>query len=58
MQENFLPFLDLFQKESTKVEACKYILDVYKRNGKEYTSDAVVINALMYVGKILNDSVK
>ncbi|XP_046805800.1 VPS35 endosomal protein sorting factor-like isoform X1 [Lucilia cuprina] len=57
VQENFLPFLDLFQKESSKVEAGKYILDIYKRNGKEFTYDAVVINALMYVGKILNDSV-
>ncbi|TMW48635.1 hypothetical protein DOY81_006300 [Sarcophaga bullata] len=57
VQENFLPFLDLFQKESTKVEACKYILDIYKRNGKEITYDAVVINALMYVSKMLNDSV-
>ena len=27
----FLPFLDLFQKESVKVEACKSILFAYRR---------------------------
>lgn len=58
IQEYFLAFLDLFQKESLKVEACKHILDIYKRNGKDHTNDPVVINALMYIGKILNDYVK
>lgn len=57
-QENFLPFLNLFHTESTKVEACKHILEVYERNSKEYTIDPVVINALTYICKILNDSVK
>ncbi|XP_075145399.1 VPS35 endosomal protein sorting factor-like [Haematobia irritans] len=58
IQEYFLVYiLDLFQKESHKVEACKYILDIYKRNGKDHINDPVVINALMYIGKILNDYV-
>ncbi|XP_013110516.2 VPS35 endosomal protein sorting factor-like [Stomoxys calcitrans] len=57
VQEYFLVYLDLFQKESLKVEACKYILDIYKRNGNDHTNDPVVINALMYIGKILNDYV-
>ncbi|XP_011291611.2 VPS35 endosomal protein sorting factor-like [Musca domestica] len=57
VQEHFLSYLDLFQKESLKVEACKHILDIYKRNGNESTNDPVVINALMYIGKILNDYV-
>lgn len=58
VQEHFLSYLDLFQKEFLKVEACKHILDIYKRNGNESTNDPVVINALMYIGKILNDYVK
>ncbi|KAH8281161.1 hypothetical protein KR054_012542, partial [Drosophila jambulina] len=57
IQPNFLPYLDLFQKESVRVEVCKNILIYYKQNSEEYTSDAVVTNALMYLGKILNDSV-
>ncbi|KAH8243880.1 hypothetical protein KR032_011089, partial [Drosophila birchii] len=57
IQPNFLPYLDLFQKESVRVEVCKNILSYYKQNSEEYTSDAVVTNALMYLGKILNDSV-
>lgn len=58
IQPNFLPYLDLFQKESVRVEVCKNILSFYKQNSDEYTCDAVVTNALMYLGKILNDSVK
>ncbi|XP_034132852.1 VPS35 endosomal protein sorting factor-like isoform X2 [Drosophila guanche] len=57
IQPNFLPYLDLFQKESVRVEVCKTILTYYKQNSEEYTCDAVVTNALMYLGKILNDSV-
>ncbi|KAH8351149.1 hypothetical protein KR084_008086, partial [Drosophila pseudotakahashii] len=57
IQPNFLPYLDLFQKESVRVEVCKNILNFYKQNSEEYTCDAVVTNALMYLGKILNDSV-
>ncbi|KAH8369160.1 hypothetical protein KR009_002879, partial [Drosophila setifemur] len=58
IQPNFLPYLDLFQKESVRVEVSKNILNFYKQNSEEYTCDAVVTNALMYLGKILNDSVK
>ncbi|KQS39467.1 uncharacterized protein Dere_GG12848, isoform B [Drosophila erecta] len=57
IQPNFLPYLDLFQKESVRVEVCKNILSFYKQNSEHYTCDAVVTNALMYLGKILNDSV-
>lgn len=56
LQENFLPFLNLFHKDAVKSEACKRILIIYKRNSHEYTTDPVVISALMYIGKILNDS--
>jgi len=58
IQTNFLPYLDLFHKESVRVEVCKSILGYYRQNSEEQTCDAVVTNALMYLGKILNDSVK
>ncbi|XP_017855608.1 PREDICTED: UPF0505 protein CG8202 [Drosophila arizonae] len=57
IQPHFLPYLDLFHKESVRVEMCKSILSYYRQNSEERTSDAVVTNALMYLGKILNDSV-
>ena len=28
-QEKFLPFLDMFQRESVKVEACKSIMEAF-----------------------------
>lgn len=55
--DNFLPVLDLFKKESTKVDVCKQIMTIYKNNVETTTSDAVVSNALMYICKVLNDSV-
>ncbi|XP_055614690.1 VPS35 endosomal protein sorting factor-like [Uranotaenia lowii] len=56
--ENFLPMLDLFQKESIKLDVCKSILTSYKSaSGDLYISDPVVTNALMYISKVLNDSV-
>ncbi|XP_034113243.1 VPS35 endosomal protein sorting factor-like [Drosophila albomicans] len=57
IQPHFLPYLDLFHKESVRVEVCKSILSYYRQNSEEQTCDAVVTNALMYLGKILNDSV-
>ncbi|EDV92899.1 VPS35 endosomal protein sorting factor-like [Drosophila grimshawi] len=57
IQPNFLPYLDLFHKESVRVEVCKSILNYYRQNSEERTCDAVVTNALMFLGKILNDSV-
>ncbi|XP_037942668.1 VPS35 endosomal protein sorting factor-like [Teleopsis dalmanni] len=57
IQEHFLPYLDLFHKESVKIEVCKNILTIFKRNSRDYTSDAIVTNSLMYIGKILNDYV-
>lgn len=64
-QENFLPLLDLFQKESIKHDVCKCIMLNYKAfciNGdndvSSVISDPVVINALMCVAKVLSDGVK
>lgn len=29
LQEKFLPFLDMFQKDSVRVDVCKSIMDVF-----------------------------
>jgi hypothetical protein len=57
--------LDLFQKESVKVEVCKNILQKYKSfccsdevESTVYINDPVVINAFMCVAKVLSDGVK
>lgn len=64
-QENFLPTIDLFQKESVKFEVCKNIMTKYKSfccndevEFSSYINDPVIINAFMCVSKVLNDSVK
>ena len=31
MMDNFIPFLDMFQKESVKVEACKSVMTAFVR---------------------------
>ncbi|XP_022913780.2 VPS35 endosomal protein-sorting factor-like [Onthophagus taurus] len=53
--DNFLPFLDLFQQENVKVEACKVIIS--SCISSQHTSDPVIINALMYTCSILHDSI-
>jgi hypothetical protein len=65
LQDNFLPMLDLFQKESVKIEVCKNILQKYKSfccsdevESTAYINDPVVINAFMCVAKVLSDGVK
>lgn len=64
-QENFLPTIDLFQKDSIKFEVCKNIMVKYKAfcSNEEaeissHINDPVIINAFMCVAKVLNDSVK
>jgi hypothetical protein len=63
--DNFLPTIDLFQKETIKFDVCKSILQNYKsfclneeNDVATFTSDPVVINALMCIAKILYDGVK
>lgn len=56
MMDNFLPFLDMFQKESLKVEACKEIMIAYNKTATEL-SDTVIINALKTICKTLHDSI-
>jgi hypothetical protein len=64
-QENFLPTIDLFQKDSVKFDVCKNIMMKYKSfcsndeaELSSYINDPVIINAFMCVAKVLNDSVK
>ncbi|PFX19482.1 UPF0505 protein C16orf62-like [Stylophora pistillata] len=55
--DKFLPFLDMFQKESIKVDVCKLILEAFVKYQEEPTNDPVVVNALLYVCKTMHDSV-
>ncbi|XP_040214484.1 VPS35 endosomal protein-sorting factor-like isoform X4 [Rana temporaria] len=55
--EKFLPFLDMFQKESVRVEVCKSIMEAFNRNQQEATKDPVMLNALLHVCKTMHDSV-
>ena len=56
--EKFLPFIDLLQKESMKVEACRSIAQSFALHQKDSTSDPVILNAMMYVGKVMHDSLR
>ncbi|XP_036166147.1 VPS35 endosomal protein sorting factor-like isoform X3 [Myotis myotis] len=55
--EKFLPFLDMFQKESVRVEVCKCIMEVFVKHQHEPTKDPVILNALLHVCKTMHDSV-
>ncbi|XP_012255846.2 VPS35 endosomal protein-sorting factor-like isoform X2 [Athalia rosae] len=54
--ENFLPLIDLFHKESIKVEVCKTVIEGLGSQGGLIT-DPIVINALMFLARIMHDSV-
>lgn len=61
--DSFMPFIDMYQKESVKLEACKIILtNFFEQQTKTSDSnllvtDPVIINALMQMCKALHDSV-
>lgn len=57
IQENFLPYLDLFQKDSIRIIVCKNILIRFHDKSEDNISDEIVINAIMFIGRILRDSV-
>eukprot|EP00794_Sanderia_malayensis_P009295 gene9295-10276_t len=57
LTEKLMPFLDMFQKESIKVEACKTIMEAFNRYQKDEITDPVIINALMQICKTMHDSV-
>ncbi|XP_064405950.1 VPS35 endosomal protein-sorting factor-like [Halichondria panicea] len=54
--DKFLPFIDLFQKESVKVEVCKTVINAFVVNQSGNISDPMVMNAVMYLCKTLHDS--
>lgn len=56
--DKFLPLLDLFQKESVKVAVCKNIMDKFSKNQQETTNDPVITNALMFICRVMHDSVR
>lgn len=53
---NFLPLIDLFHKESIKVEVCKNIIEGFSDQSGPIT-DPIIINALMFIARIMHDSV-
>ncbi|XP_061085537.1 VPS35 endosomal protein-sorting factor-like isoform X2 [Conger conger] len=55
--ERFLPFLDMFQKDSVRVEVCRSIMEVFIKYQQEPTRDPVILNALLHVCKTMHDSV-
>ncbi|KAM5151572.1 VPS35 endosomal protein-sorting factor-like isoform 2-T2 [Mantella aurantiaca] len=55
--EKFLPFLDMFQKESVRIEVCKCIMEAFDKHQREATKDPVILNALLHVCKMMHDSV-
>ncbi|XP_005101203.1 VPS35 endosomal protein sorting factor-like [Aplysia californica] len=55
--EKFLPFIDMFQREAIKVEVCKCVLESFNKHQLTPVNDPVVINAMMFLGKIMHDSV-
>lgn len=62
--DNFLQFLDLFKKESIRMDVCKEVLAAYKANvpvpafeQESIISDVVVMNSLLQIAKHLNDGI-
>ncbi|KAK2587997.1 hypothetical protein KPH14_004073 [Odynerus spinipes] len=54
--DNFLPLIDLFHKESIRVEVCKTIIEGLSNQNSPIT-DPIIINALMFIARIMHDSV-
>ncbi|XP_053196750.1 VPS35 endosomal protein-sorting factor-like isoform X2 [Scomber japonicus] len=55
--ERFLPFLDMFQKDSVRVEVCRSIMEVFIKHQLEPTRDPVILNAMLHICKTMHDSV-
>ncbi|XP_003704480.1 VPS35 endosomal protein-sorting factor-like isoform X2 [Megachile rotundata] len=54
--DNFLPLIDLFHKESVKVDVCKTVIEGLSIQTGPIT-DPIIINALMFIARIMHDSV-
>lgn len=59
-QDNFLSFIDLFQKDSIRQDVCKHILLECRNRSPDRTpiTDPLAINALMHTSRALSDTVK
>ncbi|KAJ8038159.1 UPF0505 protein C16orf62-like [Holothuria leucospilota] len=55
--DKFLPFIDMFQKDSVKVEVCKQIMESFCRHQTEPTHDPVIVNAAIFICKTMHDSI-
>nr|CAB3226529.1 UPF0505 protein C16orf62-like [Phallusia mammillata] len=55
--DKFLPFLDMFHNETKKVEVCKLVASAFNSIPDSTTSDPIVINGLMYICKVMHDSI-
>ncbi|XP_067673421.1 VPS35 endosomal protein-sorting factor-like [Haliotis asinina] len=55
--EKFLPFMDMFQRENVKVDACKTVAEAFAKFQTEPLNDPIVINAMMFICKTMHDSV-
>ncbi|XP_026666628.1 UPF0505 protein C16orf62 homolog isoform X2 [Ceratina calcarata] len=55
--DNFLPLIDLFHKENIKVEVCKTLIESLSAQTSGPITDPITINALMFIARIMHDSV-
>uniref|UniRef100_A0A8D3C3Q3 VPS35 endosomal protein-sorting factor-like n=1 Tax=Scophthalmus maximus TaxID=52904 RepID=A0A8D3C3Q3_SCOMX len=55
--ERFLPFLDMFQKDSVRVEVCRSIMEIFIKHQLDLTRDPVILNAMLHICKTMHDSV-
>jgi hypothetical protein len=58
--DKFLKFIDLFQKDSIKLEVCKSICNAFLRNenNNEIKDDIIILNSMMQICKSMHDYVK
>lgn len=56
--DTFLPLMDTLQKDAVKVDVCKAILEKLAQTSQSIVNDPVIINALMFISRVLHDSVR
>lgn len=56
--DKFLPVLDMFQDESIKVDVCKTIMTKFSKTQLNTFNDPVITNALMFLCRVMHDSVR
>lgn len=55
--DKFMPFIDMLQKEESRLEAAKLLLDAYTKYHQDSTIDPVIINGVLFASKIVHDSI-